>query len=176
MGHVTHRNESCHTYEWILSHMWNESCHTYDKIMTHVWNESCHMYDRVMTHMWNESCHTYARVMTHVWSEVTSYTEANASIAKCVTSRINEARHMWIGHVAYEWVMSHMIRLCQIRIRYVIRQSECKQCQMCHVTYEWCTLPINESHHIWSGHVAHDCVLPNTNTSRHTYEWVMSRI
>jgi len=35
MSHVTHMNESCHTYEWVMSHIWmshvthmNESCHT----------------------------------------------------------------------------------------------------------------------------------------------------
>jgi len=37
MSHVTHGNESCHTYEWVMSHIWmshvthmNESCHTYE--------------------------------------------------------------------------------------------------------------------------------------------------
>jgi len=37
MSHFTHMNESCHTYEWVMSHIWmshvthmNESCHTYE--------------------------------------------------------------------------------------------------------------------------------------------------
>ena len=37
MRHVTHMNESCHKYEWVMSHIWmshvthmNESCHTYE--------------------------------------------------------------------------------------------------------------------------------------------------
>ena len=32
MSHVTHMNESCHTYEWShVTHM-NESCHTYGQV------------------------------------------------------------------------------------------------------------------------------------------------
>jgi len=40
MSRGTHMNESCHTYEWVMSHIWmshvthmNESCHTYDTEM-----------------------------------------------------------------------------------------------------------------------------------------------
>jgi len=58
MSHVTHMNESCHTYEWVISHVWmshvtrmNESSHTYEWVMSHVWMSR-------VTRM-NESCHTY---------------------------------------------------------------------------------------------------------------------
>ena len=34
--HVTYVNQSCHTYEWVMSHM-NKSCHTYEWDMSHVW-------------------------------------------------------------------------------------------------------------------------------------------
>ena len=37
-------NESCHTYEWVMSHIqtshvthMNESCHTYEWVMSHIW-------------------------------------------------------------------------------------------------------------------------------------------
>jgi len=47
-SHVTRTNESCHTYEWIMSHVrmghvtrTNESCHTYEWIMSHVLIEMC---------------------------------------------------------------------------------------------------------------------------------------
>ena len=40
-------NQSCHTYEWIMSHIWmshvphvNDSCHTYEWVVSHM-NESC---------------------------------------------------------------------------------------------------------------------------------------
>jgi len=50
MSHVTHMNESCHTYEWVMSHIWM-SC------VTHM-NELCHRYE------WGMS-HTYEWVMSH---------------------------------------------------------------------------------------------------------------
>jgi len=60
MSHVTHMNESCHTYEWVMSHVWtshvthmNESCHTFESCHTY---ESCHPY---------ESCHAYESCHTH---------------------------------------------------------------------------------------------------------------
>ena len=66
-------NESCHTYEWVVSHM-NESCYTYGCVMSHIWmshvthmNESCHTY-KWTSHvtLMDESCHTYERVMSHI--------------------------------------------------------------------------------------------------------------
>jgi len=64
MSHVTHMNESCHTYEWVMSHIWMshvtqvvDSCHTYELVISHIWMSH-------VTHM-NESCHTYAWVMSH---------------------------------------------------------------------------------------------------------------
>jgi len=55
---VTHMNESCHTYEWVMSHIWmshvahmNASCHTNDCVTSHIWT-------RLVTHM-NESYHMY---------------------------------------------------------------------------------------------------------------------
>jgi len=44
MSHVSRMNESCLTYEWVMSHVWmshvsrmNESCLTYERVMSHVW-------------------------------------------------------------------------------------------------------------------------------------------
>jgi len=67
MSHVTHTNEPCRTYEWVMSHIWmsriwichvtrvNESCHTCEWVMSHVWmghvasmNESCHTYEWIV--------------------------------------------------------------------------------------------------------------------------------
>jgi len=43
MSHVTHMNESCHTYKWVTSHTWmshvthiNESRHTHEWVMSHI--------------------------------------------------------------------------------------------------------------------------------------------
>ena len=54
---VSDMNEACHTYGWVMSHIWMSH-------VTHI-NESCHTYEWVMSHPWmsrvahnNESCHT----------------------------------------------------------------------------------------------------------------------
>jgi len=81
-------NESCHTYEWVTSHIWvihvtlmNESRHTYESFMLHSWmshvthmSHSCYTHEWVTSHTWtmhvtqmNESHHAYERVMSHVW-------------------------------------------------------------------------------------------------------------
>jgi len=59
-------NESCHTYEWVMSHVEssqvahiNESRNKYEWVMSHIWMSH-------VTHM-NESCHTYEWVMSHIW-------------------------------------------------------------------------------------------------------------
>ena len=84
---VTHMNESCHTCEWVTSHMWmshlthmNASHIATSQVnVTHInesvtlINESSHTYQLVMSHIWmshvtylNESCHTNQWVMSHV--------------------------------------------------------------------------------------------------------------
>ena len=98
MRYVTHMDESCHTYGWVISHIWmshfthmNESCHTYGWVMSHIWmshvthmDESCHTCEWVMSHIWmshvthmDESYHTYRWVMSHIWmSHVTHVNES----------------------------------------------------------------------------------------------------
>jgi len=80
MSHVTHMNESCHTYEWVatllsldsgcfftfffwavsrsstLTMQVNGTCRTYEWVMSHIWMSH-------VTHM-NESCHTHEWVAT----------------------------------------------------------------------------------------------------------------
>ena len=93
MGQVSHVNESCPTYECVMSHIrmchvphMRESRPTHAWVMSYIWtshvpraNESCHSM--------NESCPTYEWVMSHIWlSHVT---------------RMNES------YTSHEWVMSH---------------------------------------------------------------------
>ena len=148
MSHVTHMDESCHTYVWVMSHMWmgpvthmDESCHT-----PFVWllmqcsqtrgvnGESCHICGWVMSHMWmsqvthmNESCHTYEGVMSHIWmSHVTHMNESRQR-------RLVEWCQMWMSHV------THMNESCHTYEG--VKES-------CH-TYEWVMS------HIWMSHVTH---------------------
>ena len=77
MSHVTHMNESCHTYEWVMSHIWMSHV-----TMSHALRTSHvkHMYVSWHTFKWvmsrprtsrvseisnvNELCHTYGWVMS----------------------------------------------------------------------------------------------------------------
>jgi len=61
-SHVTHMNESRHTYECVVSHS-REGCECvvdkYGWVMSHIWMSH-------VAHM-NESCHTYGWVMSQMW-------------------------------------------------------------------------------------------------------------
>ena len=66
MSHVTHMNESCLEYKWVISHTWlchitrmnmKEVCHTHEWVLAHTWM-------RHVTHMY-ESCHTHVWVVAH---------------------------------------------------------------------------------------------------------------
>ena len=79
--------ESCHTYEWVMSHIrmshvihMNESCHTYEWVMSHIWMSH-------VTHM-NESRHKYKWVMLHI--------------------RMSHVTHIYESCNTHEWVMSHI--------------------------------------------------------------------
>jgi len=81
MRHVTHMNESCCTYAWVMSHVWmshfaymNESCRTYEWVMSHIWmslvaymNGSCHMsVEETTTSM-------FTTVIISIWSLLQSW-------------------------------------------------------------------------------------------------------
>jgi len=54
---LSHMNGSCHTYEWVMSHIWmSHVTHMYESRHTYVWVTS-HIWMSHVTHM-NESCHT----------------------------------------------------------------------------------------------------------------------
>jgi len=52
MSHVTHMNESCHKYQWVMPHI----CVT---LMSHVTGLMLYL---------EQSCHAYRWVMSHVWT------------------------------------------------------------------------------------------------------------
>jgi len=105
MSHVTHMNESYHTYELVMSH----------RIMSHTWlnyvkhiNESCHIQSlhiwlSHVTHM-NDSCHTYEWVMSHQIEFVTP-----PKIRMATNSYdICHATHMTDSYHTCDWVMPHI--------------------------------------------------------------------
>jgi len=93
--HVAHMNESCLTYEWVMSHVcmnhvshMTESWHTYECVKSHtcmrhdaqvqrhvtLLHQQYHAWVRVTSHLWmrhvthmNDSYHTYQWFMSHLW-------------------------------------------------------------------------------------------------------------
>jgi len=129
-SHVTHTNESCHTYERVMSH---ESRHRYEWAVcvtrrsyrcgrTHlcVSHKSCHMCRVTPT---NESCRTYECVMPHIWMSHVTHMNASCHTYEWVVSPNMSVRCMllnfagtWTSHVThmnescrtYAWVMLHI--------------------------------------------------------------------
>ena len=72
MSHVTHKNESCHICECVMSGI-PGTLHMNGSHNTHRWG-MWHIKTRVMAHTWmshawrmSVSCHTYERVMSYIW-------------------------------------------------------------------------------------------------------------
>jgi len=90
-------NESCHTYEWVMSHIW----------MSHV------------THM-NESCHTYEWVMSHIWMMHVTYIEKSghkrvmSQIFLCRDSFICDTTHPSVTRLAGDMAHTYVTWLIRV--------------------------------------------------------------
>jgi len=89
---------------------------------------------------------------------------------------MNESCHIWMRHVTYEWVMSHMNEACHIWMNHTTYINE-----SCHSTCwtTWAVIP-TLSHVTWMNgscrHVTYECGMSlMENASCHTYERVMSQ-
>ena len=106
-------NESCHTCDWVMSHMWLshvthviESFPLWNGVMSHVWRsqvtrmkESCNTYEGVMSHIrMNHVTHT--KESCHTWSDACTLPPDIYIFP--VRAYLNESFH------PYEWVMSHI--------------------------------------------------------------------
>jgi len=101
---------------------------------------------------------------------------------------MNESCHIWMSHVTYEWIMSHMNESCHTWMSHVTYEwvmphiNEPCHAWMSHVTYEWVMSHMNESCHTWMSHMTYEWVMPHMNESCHTwmshvtYRRVMSHI
>jgi len=157
MGHVTRMNESCHTYEWVMSHVWmshvthmNESCHTYESVVR-VRNAVCHTHIG-MSHTHRTKCWNGAELF-HPWMSYVIYQWIMSVIS--VMSPTNEPFHVWMSRVIYQSVM------CVILV--ISRMNESFHVWMSHVIYQAVMSPIKDSFHVWTSPVAH------TNESCHAY-------
>ena len=151
VSHDTRANEPCHTYEWVIAHVWMshgthmiESWHTYDWVMAHIWlSHGTHMI---------ESCHAYQRVIDDVW--------------------MGHVTHM----MTYEWVMSHISRPRFLEslfyFEYPLHSRHVTHVHESYYAYEQVMVMSRSSaghDMLVKGHVTH------YNISWHRCEWVMSR-
>ena len=98
MSHVTHMNESWHTYEWVMSHIWmrhrthmNESWHTWH---SHVETRST----------WCACVLQCFALCCSVLHCVAVYCSVLQNVAVCCT----HPKPYTLRHVAHEWVMAHI--------------------------------------------------------------------
>ena len=159
-------HDSCHTYEWFMSHVTSvkktqnettrvkKSCHTYEWVMSHdSWvttHESCVKKTRKNeTSRVQTSCHTYGWVMSHVIH--TKETQQNDAWY------MDESCHRYESWHTYEWATS--------RVTSHVWMSH----ESCHTyegdTTEWCLAYRWVMSHIWVSY-----------ESYHTYEWVMTHV
>ena len=163
MRHVTRMNESCHTYEWVMSHIWirhvthiNEACHTYEWVMSHLavrfrarhmWFEACHV-------VWGVSCGWDVSQREGVMSHI----HGSCQIQMCLVTyecHVCDTSHVWTrrstarwSRVTFKWVMSHMW--------HVTRAVEA-----------WHTEKELPAKFKWMGHVTCECVVSESGP----WEW-----
>jgi len=165
-------NESCHTYEWVMSHIWmshvthiNESWHVYERVMSHILSHVNHIdisfYTYVYLTSW-ESCHTYECVMARIrTSQVIRMNESWYVYERVMSHKLSHVNHVDVSFHTYVYLTS--------------RES-------CH-SYEWVMSHTWISHgkyvescHSYPGIILHICICMTSRESWHTYEWVMSHI
>jgi len=159
-------NESCPSYEWVMSHI-----HVTCMNESHTWvSHVTHMKRNRVTHIWREvmsQIHTYERaniweslpfpsiisgqwVMSHIWMSHAAHTNVSCHTYEWVMP------HTWMSHVTsisgschtHEWVMSHTC--------------------ISHATHmnESCYAHMNDSCHTYMSHMIH------VTHTYHIYEWV----
>ena len=142
MSHVTHMNESCHTYEWVVPHIWMEH-------VSHM-NESCQTYERGLmkmpcpldsTKMWRMTM-DFMKMrdsMWHVW--ISHVRHMNADLWKCFCAR-SLLQKSPIQEIVYVWHINADLWKC-FCARSLLQKSPIKE-----IVYVW---HINAD--LWKCHV-----------------------
>jgi len=135
-------NESCPTYEWVVSHIWmshvphmNESCPTYEWVMSHTLMSHVGHMEKSM----NESCLTYKSVMSRICRTRMSHV---SHIKKwCDT-------YEWVlVRIIYTWDMTHSLRHMR-DMTHAIHINE--------LSYTWFLRETWLMQYIWMSTLAHD--------------------
>jgi len=100
-GYRDDESESCHTYEWDVSHMshiWRSPCHIFEWVIWHVWMSH-------VTH-WSESRHTSEWIMSHFWVSHITYMNEPGHTSEWVTLHIWRSHmiHLNESHHTTEWI------------------------------------------------------------------------
>jgi len=166
------------TYGWVTSLM-NESCHTWMECRTPTGRSK---WSHVVCN--SELCHirlshvTYERVMSHMGGtqdaqahlEMKLYEKKSAEVAdvemQVISPVMNESCLIYMSHVTYVWVMSHMYESCHIcmshvahmkrpmlkcrwqvmsRTRHVMSRMRQVMSPMRHVSRDWVMSQMHES-------------------------------
>jgi len=150
MSHATRRKKSCHTYEWVVTHMniWpshgtlvNESCHTH-------MNESWSTYEWLMyTHM-HESFFTYN--CRHGIVSVPKYIINVIIISLLWKQGYNNVGVLWNWHYAVP-IIRHIIIIISLlsHVNVIIISLIMSLLYPCFHTYDWVT------GYIWMLHATH---------------------
>ena len=156
---VTHMNESCPTYEWVMSH-------TYECVISSSHSPVSHEWMSDATNM-NESCPTYKCVMSNICrhSLYSNSTRGPVSLSwMSHVTHMNESCHTHVNEWCrtYEWVMCHLW-MCHVTLMNEWNES-------CHI-YGWVMSHMRRHHaflgapraqppncnlsHTWTSHVPH---------------------
>jgi len=117
-------NESCHTYEWVMSH--KRMSHVPRIRHSYVWHEW------VMSYIWmshvpqkNESCPTYSSFICMTWmSHVIHMNEPCSSLCVMAYSHVCHGSFICLSWHTYERVMSHKRMRHVPRMSHVLHMSE----------------------------------------------------
>jgi len=151
--------ESCHTCEWVMSHMWKchvtrmkESGRTFEGVTPHTW----HTYDGVMSQLWSkcgtrmkEACCTYEEGGLHVWRSYVACMKDSCHTREWFMShtwhrwrshvaRMNESRHTYGRVMLHVWkrYVAHMQGPCHKCEGVVSQTSRVTQKGLCHTHEE----------------------------------------
>ena len=106
---------------------------------------------------------------------------------------MTESCHIWMSHVTYDWVMSHINESCHIWMIYVnkcpperllrtsryhhvtydrvmSRMNESFHTRMRHVAFRWAVSHMNDLYHMWMSHVIYEWVMSHLIESNHTWK------
>jgi len=185
MSHVSHMNESCHTYEEVIRMRRRQNCVRSLSVrksqrssaswmghVTHV-NASCHIYEWIMSYIW--------KVMPHIWKSQVHMKESKLHIDNedflLILNQWWDANKMrvfvWCNCGATHSCLrchafTNVIELIwkrKSRSLSMRRSQRSSASWMGYVTYiKWVMSRIRMSH------------VTHTNESCHTYEWVVSHL